>query len=441
MPKKREKVSTSILPGFMELLPSEQILFNRLLETIKRVYENFGFIPLDTPAIERTEVLLAKAGGETEKQIYRFKKGENDLALRFDLTVPLARYVSEHANELNFPFRRYQIAKVYRGERPQKGRYREFYQCDIDIVGRDSLSLMNDAEILAVIYSVLTDLGLPKFQIRISNRKLVQGLLESLRLEKKAVEVMRAIDKADKISEREFEKILYFLGLKEEAASQIKSFIGLKGSPAEVISNLEKLKIKSQIFTTGLTELKEVLEQVRFLGIPDSAYRLDLAIARGLDYYTGTIYETILSDYPGVGSVCSGGRYDSLVENYSEQKFPGVGISIGLTRLFSQLRELGLIETGASSPAQVVVIPFDKSALQAALKIGSQLRKNSVSTEIYFEDGKFKNKLSYVNKSGVRYAVIIGEDEAKGSFFTLKDMESGQQEKLSEQELLRRIAK
>lgn len=430
---------TSVLPGFMELLPAEQILFNHFLNIIRTAYEKHGFIPLDTPAIERAEVLLAKAGGETEKQIYRFTKGDNDLALRFDLTVPLARYVSEHVNELSFPFRRYHIAKVYRGERPQKGRFREFYQCDIDIVGRDKLSFVNDAEILAVIYSVFNDLGLPKFQIRISNRKLVQGLLENLKLEKIAVEVMRVIDKVDKISENEFKKSLVDLGIKEETIKQIQSFIGIKGHGEQVKQALESLNIKNQTFQAGWAELREVLNNVRFLGVPESAYSLDLAIARGLDYYTGTIYETVLTDYQGLGSICSGGRYDSLVENYSEQKFPGVGISIGLTRLFSQLRELDLIKLGASSPARVIVLPFDESAAPSALEIGSKLRKKGISTEIYFEAGKFKNKLSYANKLGIQYAVIVGEDEIKGRFWTLKDMINGQQEKLSEKELLKKI--
>jgi len=423
-------ISTKTLPGFMELLPAQQIAFDKMKAIIQNTYESFGFIPIDTPAIERSEVLLAKAGGETEKQIYRFTKGENDLSLRFDLTVPLARYVSEHYNDLVFPFRRYHIAKVYRGEKPQKGRYREFYQCDIDIIGRDKLSLVNDAELLSVIYNVFMNLGLPKFMIRISNRKLIIGLLDNFKLKEKAVEVMRIIDKIDKIGSDIVKETLLEMDLPNDVVKKIMEFVAIKGAPKEVISALKKLKIKNEQFLAGIEELSSVINYVESFNLPKDSYGVDLSIARGLDYYTGTVYETILVDYPQVGSICSGGRYESLADNYSTNKLPGVGISIGLTRLFSQLEELGLVKIKEATTSQVLIIPFDASATSLALKTGAELRAQKIATEIYFEDAKFNNKLSYANKLGVKYVVLIGEDEIKGNFFTVKNMVSGEQKKL-----------
>jgi len=425
-----KKIITSALPGFMELLPADQILFNKMESAIRQTYENFGFIPLDTPIIERAEVLLAKAGGETEKQIYRFLKGENDLALRFDLTVPLARYVSEHFNELSFPFRRYHIGKVFRGERPQKGRYREFYQCDIDIIGRGKLSLINDAEIPAVIYNVFTKLNLPKFSIRISNRKLITGLLQSLKLDNVAVDVMRIIDKIEKVELAEIKQLLSELGLSDDVITLVLRFVNIKGQTGEIFSALEELNIDNELFQLGLAELKTVIAHVASFGIPADYVGIDLSIARGLDYYTGTVYETVLLDYKGVGSICSGGRYDNLAENYTSQKLPGVGISIGLTRLFSQLQDLGLITAAEASPSRVLVIPFNDQAAATALEVSQKLRGQDIATELYFEEAKFSNKLSYASKLGIEYVVLIGEDEVAGNFLTVKNMKTGQQEKM-----------
>lgn len=436
MPSKTKKITTSVLPGFMELLPAEQILFNKMLSVIRQTYESFGFIPLDTPAIERSEVLLAKAGGETEKQIYRFSKGDNDLSLRFDLTVPLARYVSEHFSDLTFPFRRYHIAKVYRGERPQKGRYREFYQCDIDIIGNGTLSLVNDAEILTIIYDVFKGLGLPSFKIRISNRKLINGLLKSLDLKGQAGEVMRIIDKIEKVSPKETRQSLRDIGLDKDKVEKIWKFVGIKGDVKKVLKDLEGMGQKDELFKTGLKELTEVISYIELLGLPASAYGLDLSIARGLDYYTGTVYETILEDYKEMGSVCSGGRYDNLAENYTSQKLPGVGISIGLTRLFSRLKEAGLIQAGEASPARVLVIPFNQEVTSSALSLGRKLRASGLVTEVYLEEAKFKNKLSYANKLGIRHVVLVGEDEIASSLWTLKDMETGKQQQLATKELI-----
>lgn len=434
-----KKISTKALPGFMELLPEDQIVFNRMKTVIRDSYESFGFIPMDTPLIERSEVLLAKAGGETEKQIYRFKKGDNDISLRFDLTVPLSRYVSEHLNDLTFPFKRYQIDKVYRGEKPQKGRYREFYQCDIDIIGREKLSFVNDAEILAVIYEVFSNLDLPPVLIRISNRKLITGLMNSLSLAKKSVEVMRIIDKAEKISLADFKKSLTSLKLDKKSIDLIVKFIGIKGSVAEVIKELSLLNIDNDIFNQGLAELKAVISNVKSFSLPAKAYTIDLAIARGLDYYTSTVYETNLKDYPQIGSICSGGRYDDLSDNYSSQKLPGVGISIGLTRLFSQLKELGLIKKTGVSPVSVLIIPFDEKFVPRAIEVSRELRVGGIKNEVYFESAKFKDKLSYANKLKINRVIIIGEDELAGNFLSLKDMDSGGQKKIKSKELIKSL--
>lgn len=351
-------INTKVLPGFMELLPAEQIIFDRMMAQIREVYELYGFTSIDTPVIERAEVLLAKAGGETEKQIYRFTKGENNLTLRFDLTVPLARYVSEHANELAFPFRCYHIGKVYRGESPQRGRFREFYQCDIDVVGDGVLNLMNDAEIPRVIYDVFRRLDFGAFVVRINNRKLITGLLVFLGAEKLAVEVMRAIDKIEKIGEQEARRSLIEIGVTNETITRIFEFLAIKGSPAEITNQLRGLNIANEVFQTGVSELEEVVRCLKILGMPQNFYDIDLSIARGLDYYTGTVYETTLTNHPEIGSICSGGRYDNLAEKYTDRKLPGVGISIGLTRLFFQLKDIGIVKAGPSTLTKVLIVPF-----------------------------------------------------------------------------------
>lgn len=435
---KKNQIQTSVLPGFLELLPAEQIVFDRMKDDIRSVFESFGFVPMDTPAIERAEVLLAKAGGETEKQIYEFKKGDNDLALRFDLTVPLARYVAENFRNLAFPFRRYQIGKVYRGESPQKGRYREFYQCDVDIIGNGELSLINDAEMPAVIFAVFSKLNIGKFEIRLSNRKLINGLLSSLALQDNSVEVMRIIDKMDKVGKSEVSKYLLEAGVSKDSIERIFDFIEISGDNNSVIESLKKLNITDETFVIGVKELDEVVANIRKLGVPESAFVVDLTIARGLDYYTGTVYETRLVDYPKLGSVCSGGRFDNLASKYTEQKLPGVGISIGLTRLFSQLKDAGLIEFNCSTLSKVLVIPLSED-ISPALEIANDLRTSGISTEIYLEEAKMKSKLSYADKIKVPYVVLVGDDEIKSGKFSVKNMKTGEQVEVSKSEIIKTI--
>lgn len=424
-----------IMPGFMELLPEDQILFNEMVDTIRNTYEKFGFLPLDTPILELSEVLLAKAGGETEKQIYRFKKGENDISLRFDLTVPLARYASQRYHDLVFPFKRYQIGKVYRGERPQKGRFREFYQCDIDVIGED-LSTIYDAEIPMIIYELFKNLNFGKFTIRINNRKVLNGLFESLNLNDKSSKVLRIIDKIEKIGKEEVKKELTLLGINDTSIDQIINFIEIKGSNNEVIKSLKNLKINNDLFTTGLQELEQVINYLNDFGLDESFYKIDLTIARGLDYYTGTVYETMLNDYPNLGSICSGGRYDNLTSYYTDKKLKGVGISIGLTRLFYQLKEAGIINSKKKTLSKVLVVPFDNKNMSYAIKVATYLRENNINSDIYYEEKSFKSKLKYANRQGIPYICIIGEDEEKEGKVTLKNMETGEQELVNFEEMI-----
>jgi histidyl-tRNA synthetase len=414
----------------MELLPEDQLLFNNMMETIKRNYEKFGFTPLDTPIMEKSEVLLAKGGGETEKQIYRFNKGETDISLRFDLTVPLARYVAQYSSSLNFPFRRYQIGKVYRGERNQKGRFREFYQCDIDIIGNEKLNIMYDSEIPAVIYSVFKELGFDAFKIHINNRKLLNGFFNYLSIENPS-EILRIIDKIDKIGDEPVRKELLDLGFAMEVVNEILNFIKIKGDNEQILNVLKELNIKNEVFEEGLKELNQVITHISHFGVPSSNYSIDLKIARGLDYYTGTVYETILNDYPSIGSVCSGGRYDNLAGFYTNQKLPGVGISIGLTRLFYQLREAAILKiTGKATPSEVLMICMSED-YNTAIDAAKQLREAGIPSEIYFEDGKLNKKLNYANKLGIPYVVLIGSEEIESGLLTLKNMIKGEQHKLS----------
>ncbi|HEX2954875.1 MAG TPA: histidine--tRNA ligase [Bacillota bacterium] len=431
----------SILPGFMELLPAEQIVFNRMLDTIRRNYEKFGFVPFDTPAIEKSEILLAKGGGETEKQIYRFTKGDTDLSLRFDLTVPLARYVAQHFSDLTFPFRRYHIAKVYRGERNQRGRFREFYQCDIDIIGNGKLSIINDAEIPSVIYSTFKELGLGDFTIRMNNRKILNGLFKALEIDN-PVDVLRTIDKLEKIGQEAVIGELESLGLKQDSIDRIIEFIGIKGENSAVVAALKSLKVENEEFRLGVEELAKVLHYAKGFAIPEQNLKIDLTVARGLDYYTGTIYETMLNDYPGIGSVCSGGRYENLAEYYTNQKLPGVGISIGLTRLFYQLREANVIAVNpASTLSQVLVIPLDEQSTDYAIQVANALRDAGSVTEVYFEETKTDKKLGYANKLGIPYVVLLGSDEVATGQLTLKDMQTGTQEKMELAQIIRRVSR
>ncbi|GMG96915.1 histidine--tRNA ligase [Tepidimicrobium xylanilyticum] len=430
----KNKIKPSILAGFMELIPSDQILFNKMMDTIRKNYERFGFLPIDTPVIEKAEVLLAKGGGETEQQIYRFKKGDTDLALRFDLTVPLARYVAQHFSELTFPFRRYHIGKVYRGEKAQRGRFREFYQCDIDIIGNGSLDVINDAEIPSVIYSTFKDLGFDSFVIKINNRKVLNGFFKWLEIDK-PLAILRAIDKIEKIGAEGVIKELENIGLEVNTIEKIMEFIGIEGTNEEKLSSLERLNINNEIFNEGVEELKLVNHYVGLFGVPRENYSIDLTIARGLDYYTGTVYETFLKDYPEIGSICSGGRYDNLAEYYTDQKLPGVGISIGLTRLFYQLSEAKLIKSEDSSLTKAIILPME-NCLDRAVEIANILRNNKVNTQIYLEKAKMGKKFGFADKLNIPYAIIIGEEEIKENKYTFRNMKTGEQAMLSIEEIL-----
>ncbi|MCK9444377.1 MAG: histidine--tRNA ligase [Tissierellaceae bacterium] len=424
----KEIVRPSILPGFMELIPGEQILFNKMLDTIRENYEKFGFLPIDTPIIEKSEVLLAKGGGETEKQIYRFEKGSTDMSLRFDLTVPLARYVAQHYSELNFPFRRYHIGKVYRGERNQKGRFREFYQCDIDIVGNGTLDIINDAEIPALIYSTFKDLGFDEFTIRVNNRKLLKGFFNSLNIEDSSV-VLRVLDKLEKIGLKEVEKELLSLQVVDKDLEKILSFISIRGTNDEILDELRKLDIEDEEFLEGLDELSTVIKYIGLFGVPEENYRIDLPTVRGLDYYTGTVYETYLDNHISIGSICSGGRYDDLASYYTKQRLPGVGISIGLTRLFYQLMEAKIIETAENSLLDVLVIPMDGFLKDSVEKV-NVLRKEGIHGQIYLESGKIGKIFGYADKLNIPYVMVIGEEEVKNNTCSLRNMKTGEQESI-----------
>ena len=433
-----EKVLPKTLPGFMELLPNEQILFNEMREKIQKTYEKFGFLPLDTPIIESSEVLLAKAGGETEKQIYRFNKGDSDLSLRFDLTVPLAKYVTEYYPNLTFPFRRYQIGKVYRGEKAQRGRYREFYQCDIDIIGENELSLINDAEMPSVIYNTFKELGFDDFTISINNRKILNGLFEYLELKDNSVDILRIIDKIDKIGKENVVKEIQELGINQEKIDTIMNFISITGDIEQTISSLRNLNISNELFELGVNELEEVAKNINLFGVPFENYKIDLTIARGLDYYTGTVYETFLNKYRQLGSVCSGGRYDNLAEYYTDKKMPGVGISIGLTRLFFQLTDNKIIEAGNRAISKVMIVSmvddFSKS-----IEVATKLRENGINTQVYTDKTKIKNQFKYANKLNIPYVIIIGEDEVRDNTVSLKNMETGEQVVMNIDEVIEKI--
>ena len=432
---KKEKVMPRTLTGFMELKPNEQVVFNQIVDKIRQSYERFGFLPLDTPILELSEVLLAKAGGETEKQIYRFSKGDTDLSMRFDLTVPLAKYVAQNYGTLQFPFRRYQIGKVYRGERPQKGRFREFYQADIDIIGDGELSILNDAEIPSIIYTTFKELGFGDFTIRINNRKILTGFFESLNANELSVEILRIIDKLEKIGLDEVIKLLVEVGLEEEYVSKIVKFISIEGATDEKIDSLKSLEIDNELFKTGLKELEDVVSYIRLFGVPDNNFTVDLTIARGLDYYTGTVYETFLNDYKQIGSVCSGGRYDNLAEYYTDKSLPGVGISIGLTRLFYKLNELGTIKVDKTSISSVLVASASDD-ISDCLPIANKFREAGINTEVYMSNKRFKAKLKYADRLKIPFVAIVGEDEIKNGVVSLKNLSTGEQLEVSVEEAI-----
>lgn len=431
-----DKVKPRTLSGFMELLPARQTQMERMMEILRRTYSLYGFTPLDTPIIESAEVLLAKGGGETEKQIYRFTKGDSDLALRFDLTVPLAKYIAQNYGQLSFPFRRYQIGKVYRGERAQRGRFREFYQADIDIIGDGELDIINEAEIPSIIYKTFTALGLNRFVIRVNNRKLLNGLFAILGLSDKSMDVMHIIDKLEKIGRS---KVLMCLtedlGIDETAAVQLLDVL----ESDDPIAALQPYTGKNEMFDNGLSELTAVAHHLSGFGVPEENFKIDLTIARGLDYYTGTVYETTMLDHPEIGSVCSGGRYDNLAEYYTDKKLPGVGISIGLTRLFFVLEDQGYLNDElVSAPADALILPMTDD-LSPSIALATYLRETGIRTQLHCEKKKFKAKMNYANKLKIPYVIFVGEDEIANNKASVKDMSSGEQLLLSYDEAAERI--
>ncbi len=420
------------LSGFMELLPERQIQFDQMVALLRQIYSLYSFTPLDTPIIEASEVLLAKAGGETEKQIYRFTKGDNDLSLRFDLTVPLAKYVALHYAQLSFPFRRFQIGKVYRGERAQRGRFREFYQADIDVIGDGTLDIVNEAEIPAIIYHTFTTLGLRRFQIRVNNRKILNGFYAMLGLSERSGDIMRTVDKLDKIGSEKVAQLLTEgdTGITQEQAQDILKFITIKGSQEEVLHSLTAYCNRNSTFDQGLDELNSVVKYLSAFGVPQEQFVVDLTIARGLDYYTGSVYETIMLDHPEIGSICSGGRYDNLAKYYTDKQLPGVGISIGLTRLFYVLQEQGYLNDQLpTAPADVLILPMTDD-LTSAISFATLLREGGVRAQLYTENKKFKQKMSYADKLNIPYVVFLGEDEIIQNTISVKNMASGEQRTL-----------
>lgn len=429
-------IEPKTLPGFMELLPEDQILFNKIKDIIRKNYESYGFLPLDTPVLESSEVLLAKAGGETEKQIYSFSKGDSNICMRFDLTVPLAKYVASNFDNLSFPFARYQIGKVYRGEKPQKGRFREFYQCDIDVIGKNTLSLYYDAEIPSIMYKIFKELDIGKFKIFVSNRKILLGLIEELNLKEQSAEILRLIDKFAKIKEEDFILTLRLdFKIEEEKINKLLEFIKIKGSPENQLEKLRNMNIENENFISGINELEQVVKYMRAFNVEDEYFDINLSIARGLDYYTGTVYETFITGYEKLGSVCSGGRFDNLAGFYTKEKLPGVGMSIGLTRLFYQLKENKLLKEEKGAISKAVILPMGNT-IDECIKIGNILRSEGINNTIYFEDTKFKNKILYATKLNAKYAIIIGEDEVKNNTYTLKDLNKFEQKSVDLNELL-----
>ena len=431
-----EKIRPHTLSGFMELLPGPQTQLEAMMEILRRTYSLYGFTPLDTPAIESADVLLAKGGGETEKQIYRFQKGDSDLALRFDLTVPLAKYVALHYGELSFPFRRYQIGKVYRGERAQRGRFREFYQADIDVIGDGKLDISNEAEIPSIIYKTFSQMGLRRFQIRVNNRKILNGFYAMLGLSEQSGDIMRTVDKLDKIGAEKVRALLVEeCGLAEERADEILRFIAIRGTNAEVLTALEGYRGRNEVFDLGLDELTAVVKYLGAFGVPEENFAVDLTIARGLDYYTGTVYETTLLDHPEIGSVCSGGRYDNLAEYYTDRALPGVGISIGLTRLFYVLGKQGMLNPARNTaPADVLVLPMTDDLTQA-VRTATLLRDAGIRTQLYCEQKKFKAKIQYADKLSIPYVLFLGEDEIASGTASVKCLATGEQTSVSVAEL------
>ena len=434
-------------PGVMELLPRDQIAFQRMLDVVRRNFERFGFLPVETPVFELSDVLLTKTGGETERQVYFVQStgsleqgGQPELALRFDLTVPLARYVAEHEHDLAFPFRRYQMQRVYRGERAQRGRFREFYQCDIDVIGKDSLSVRYDAEMPAVIHAVFSELAIGPFTVQLNNRKLLRGFFEGLGISEgdRQTLVLREVDKLDKRGAAHVRDALMGpeFGLSEPISSQILAFVQTKSSShAEAVSQLDALAAGNDTLAAGVAELREVIELLRGYGVPESNYAINFSIARGLDYYTGTVYETTLDDYPQIGSICSGGRYENLAGHYSKSHLPGVGISIGATRLFWQLREAGIL-SGAESSVEALVGLMDESRLAQSMALAQLLRAGGINTEVQLEPKKLAKQFQYADRAGIRFMVLLGDNEDARGVVTVKDLRRQEQFEVAQPELV-----
>ena len=435
-----EKIKPRTLSGFMELLPAAQEQMERIMQTLRETYALYGFYPLDTPVLEASEVLLAKGGGETEKQIYRFQKGDTDLSMRFDLTVPLAKYVALNYGQLTFPFRRYQIGKVYRGERAQRGRFREFYQADIDIIGDGQLDIINEAEIPSIIYKTFSRLGLKRFKIRINNRKVLNGFFAMLGLSDKASDVMRTIDKLEKIGPDKVREILTEdCGATSEQADEILKFITIEGGTQGILEALKGYEGKNETLDQGISELTTVATYMEGFGVPADHFEIDLTIARGLDYYTGTVYETTMLDHPEIGSICSGGRYDNLAEYYTDKKLPGVGISIGLTRLFFVLQDKDYLnQNPPASPADVMILPMTDE-VGSAIELATRLRDNGIRVQLHCEKKKFKAKINYADKLAIPYVIFMGEDEIKNNVVALKELATGEQTNTGFDEALARI--
>ncbi|WP_294685314.1 histidine--tRNA ligase [uncultured Finegoldia sp.] len=429
-------IQPSTLPGMMELLPEDQLVFDTIKRKIEDVFIENAFLSIDTPAIEKLDVLLSKGGGETSKQVYRIDNSKKNQGLRFDLTVPLAKYVSMYMQDLAFPFRRYQIGKVYRGERNQKGRYKEFYQCDIDIIGNEKLSLYNDAEILKCMYQALKAIEVPDFEFQFNNRKLLNGYFSYLGIED-FESCLRIIDKLDKIGKESVKEELSKLDLTDENINSIVKFLEIDGTNTEIIEKLESMNIDNELFVNGLNELKFVYEDILSLGVNEDNIRINLSITRGLDYYTGSVFETFFKEYREIGSICSGGRYDNLANNFTKSKLPGVGMSIGLTRLFYQLQELNLVKVQHSN-FDCIIIPM-KGFEKNAVKLMNDLRNSSVKCMSYLEDDKLKKKFNYADKLSVKYVIIIGQDEVEQNKFTLRNMENGNQELLELNQIIEKL--
>ena len=436
-----EKLRPRTLSGFMELLPAPQQKMERMMQILRETYALYGFTPIDTPVIESAEILLAKGGGETEKQIYRFQKGDSDLALRFDHTVPLAKYVALHENELAFPFRRYAIGKVYRGERAQRGRFREFYQADIDIIGDGKVSIVNEAEIPSIIYQVFSKLGLKRFCISVNNRKILNGFYALLGLTAQSGDIMRTVDKLDKIGPEKVRTILVEeLGLSGENADEILRFIAIRGTNAEVLAALEGYRGRNEVFDLGLDELTTVTKYLAAFGVPEENFAVDLTIARGLDYYTGTVYETRMLDHPEIGAICAGGRYDDLAGYYTERQLPGVGVAIGLTRLFYVLEEQGMLNPDLpTAPADCLILPMSED-LAPAISLATELRSQGLRVQLYTEQKKFKAKIQYADKLGIPYVIFLGDDEIAQGLCAVKKLATGEQVSVTPEEAAKLIS-